>query len=33
MRRILVGDALRRLNELDTRQAQVVECRFFGGMT
>lgn len=25
--------ALKRLSELDARQARVVECRFFGGMT
>src|SRR5690606_394816 len=30
---IALDDALRRLKELDARQAQVVECRFFGGMT
>ena len=30
---IAVDDALLRLGELDRRQAQVVECRFFGGMT
>jgi RNA polymerase sigma factor (TIGR02999 family) len=28
-----VDDALDRLKELDPRQAKVVECRFFGGMT
>ena len=30
---IAVDDALTRLKEIDGRQAQVVECRFFGGMT
>ena len=30
---IAVDDALERLKALDARQAQVVECRFFGGMT
>ena len=30
---IAVDDALGRLKEIDARQAQVVECRFFGGMT
>lgn len=30
---IALDDALLRLKELDGRQAQVVECRFFGGMT
>ena len=30
---IALDDALLRLKELDSRQAQVVECRFFGGMT
>ena len=30
---IAVDDALRKLEELDDRRAQVVECRFFGGMT
>jgi RNA polymerase sigma factor (TIGR02999 family) len=30
---IALDDALQRLKELDSRQAQVVECRFFGGMT
>jgi len=30
---IAVDDALSRLKEIDPRQAQVVECRFFGGMT
>ena len=30
---IAVDDALTRLKEIDERQAQVVECRFFGGMT
>jgi RNA polymerase sigma factor (TIGR02999 family) len=28
-----VDEALTRLGELDPRQARVVECRFFGGMT
>ena len=30
---IAVDEALGRLAELDPRQARVVECRFFGGMT
>jgi RNA polymerase sigma-70 factor, ECF subfamily len=30
---IAIDDALGRLKEIDERQAQVVECRFFGGMT
>jgi RNA polymerase sigma factor (TIGR02999 family) len=30
---VALDDALRRLDELDARQARVVECRFFGGMT
>lgn len=30
---IAVDEALGRLKEIDARQAQVVECRFFGGMT
>ena len=30
---IAVDDALGKLKELDARQARVVECRFFGGMT
>src|SRR5215208_6772070 len=30
---IALDEALGRLKELDSRQAQVVECRFFGGMT
>ncbi len=30
---IAVDEALDRLKQLDERQAQVVECRFFGGMT
>ena len=30
---IAVDEALERLKQLDPRQAQVVECRFFGGMT
>jgi len=30
---IAVDEALTRLKEIDARQAQVVECRFFGGMT
>jgi RNA polymerase sigma factor (TIGR02999 family) len=28
-----LSDALRRLEELDARQARVVECRFFGGLS
>jgi RNA polymerase sigma factor (TIGR02999 family) len=30
---IAVDEALGRLKDLEGRQAQVVECRFFGGMT
>ncbi len=30
---LAVEDALNRLSELDPRQAQIVEMRFFGGMT
>ena len=30
---VALDDALGRLAELDPRQARVVECRFFGGMT
>jgi RNA polymerase sigma factor (TIGR02999 family) len=30
---IAVDEALDRLQKIDARQAQVVECRFFGGMT
>jgi RNA polymerase sigma factor (TIGR02999 family) len=30
---IAVDEALVRLKEIEPRQAQVVECRFFGGMT
>jgi RNA polymerase sigma-70 factor (ECF subfamily) len=30
---IALDDALERLRALDPRQARVVECRFFGGMT
>ena len=30
---IAIDDALGRLKEIDARQAQIVECRFFGGMT
>ena len=30
---VALDEALDRLRELDTRQARVVECRFFGGMT
>jgi RNA polymerase sigma factor (TIGR02999 family) len=30
---IAIDDALGRLKEIDERQARVVECRFFGGMT
>jgi RNA polymerase sigma factor (TIGR02999 family) len=30
---LALDDALERLKQLDGRQAQVVECRFFGGMT
>lgn len=30
---LTLDNALRRLEALDTRQAQIVECRFFGGMT
>lgn len=28
-----MNQALEMLDKVDTRQAQVVECRFFGGMT
>lgn len=28
-----LDDSLRRLEAIDTRQCQIVECRFFGGMT
>ena len=30
---IALGDALSRLERLDARQARVVECRFFGGLS
>ena len=30
---VALDEALERLHELDERQARVVECRFFGGMT
>jgi RNA polymerase sigma factor (TIGR02999 family) len=30
---LALDDALEKLKQLDERQAQVVECRFFGGMT
>ena len=30
---VALDEALERLHLLDTRQARVVECRFFGGMT
>jgi RNA polymerase sigma factor (TIGR02999 family) len=30
---VALDDALRRLERLDPRQGQVVECRFFGGLT
>ena len=30
---LALDDALGKLKELDSRQARVVECRFFGGMT
>jgi len=30
---VALDDALSRLRDLDERQARVVECRFFGGMT
>lgn len=30
---LALDDALERLKQLNERQAQVVECRFFGGMT
>lgn len=30
---IALGEALNRLEQLDPRQAQVVECRYFGGLT
>jgi RNA polymerase sigma factor (TIGR02999 family) len=29
---VALDDALQRLAQLDARQAQIVECRFFGGM-
>ena len=30
---VALDDALRALERIDRRQSQVVECRFFGGMT
>ena len=30
---VALDDALRRLERLDPRQSEVVECRFFGGLT
>jgi RNA polymerase sigma factor (TIGR02999 family) len=30
---IAVGDALEKLERIDARQARVVECRFFGGLS
>jgi RNA polymerase sigma factor (TIGR02999 family) len=30
---VALGDALSRLEQLDARQARVVECRFFGGLS
>ena len=30
---LMLDDALRRLEEIDARQGNVVECRFFGGLT
>jgi RNA polymerase sigma factor (sigma-70 family) len=30
---VALDDALAELAELDARQARVVECRFFGGLT
>jgi len=30
---IALDDSLRRLEEIDSRQSRIVECRFFGGMT
>jgi RNA polymerase sigma factor (TIGR02999 family) len=30
---IALGEALERLEQLDARQARVVECRFFGGLS
>lgn len=30
---VALDDALRRLEEVDARQSEVVECRFFGGLT
>jgi len=30
---VALDDALRRLEQLDPRQSEVVECRFFGGLT
>jgi RNA polymerase sigma factor (TIGR02999 family) len=32
-RLVALDDALRRLEKVDPRQSQVVECRFFGGLT
>lgn len=30
---VALDNSLRRLESIDTRQCQIVECRFFGGMT
>jgi len=30
---VALDDALQRLGQLDSRQARVIECRFFGGLT
>ncbi|HEX6065342.1 MAG TPA: ECF-type sigma factor, partial [Longimicrobiales bacterium] len=30
---LALDDALEKLKQLNARQAQIVECRFFGGMT
>src|SRR5262249_31632655 len=30
---LVLDDALKRLSELDSRQAQIVELRFFGGLS
>jgi len=30
---IALDDALKRLSEMDARQAQIVECRFFAGLS
>jgi RNA polymerase sigma factor (TIGR02999 family) len=30
---VALGDALAKLEQIDARQARVVECRFFGGLS